>query len=204
MTTGADCVIDGVCRTSIIVTDSDVPGSTGVFEAATIIQTDGNIAVNSGEAVSFYAGNSITLNPGFHAKRGSSFTADIQNCTPALQEEELFNKALVKANEEVSNNKLSTNQYTQLTNFSDIKLTIQPNPFTNLTTLYFNLTEKEEINLLVFNINGQLMDEIILKQSMDKGFHTVNYDAYKLEEGIFHLVLKTNKAIQIKKMIVIK
>ena len=65
---------DGECETSMIISDSDIPGSVGIFRAATTILTDGNtIAVSPSEIVSFLAGNSVTLNPDFYAQSGSVF-----------------------------------------------------------------------------------------------------------------------------------
>ncbi len=207
-TTGTNCpssndLGDGQCRSSMIVTDGDVPGSTGIFRSATTIETDGNVVeVNSGETVSYLAGNSVTLQPGFHAKGGSTFTVAIENCTVAVQEEETYTNALLETNEEIISNKLSKSL--QLTQVSNINLAIQPNPFTNVTTLHFDLAEKEEISLLVFNLNGQMVDQIIQNQLMDKGSHTFDYNSQKLEEGMFHLVLKTNKSFHTKKMIILK
>ncbi len=208
MTTGAACpnmndLGDGQCRSSMIVTDSDVPGSTGIFRAATTIETDGNIVeVNSGETVSFLAGNSVALQPGFYAEGGSIFTADIQSCTITLQEGEVYANSLLETSEDITTDKLKDNL--QFAEAFNIDLTIQPNPFTNVTTLHFNLVEKEEISLLVFNLNGQLVDQIIPTQPLDKGTHTLEYNAQNLEEGMFHLVLKTNTSFLTKKMIVLK
>jgi len=66
------------------------------------------------------------------------------------------------------------------------------------------LTEREEISLFIFNLNGQLVDQIFHKQPREAGTYTIGYDAGDLGEGMYQLVLKTDKSIYVEKMIVLK
>jgi hypothetical protein len=57
---------------------SNDQNNTFTFQASNTITSTADI--NSGAVSAYDAGNSITLQPGFHAKAGSSFDAFIDGC----------------------------------------------------------------------------------------------------------------------------
>ncbi|MCB0749133.1 MAG: T9SS type A sorting domain-containing protein, partial [Ignavibacteriae bacterium] len=78
-----------------------------------------------------------------------------------------------------------------------------PNPFNPKTKIQFSLTEANNVSLLVYNTIGQKV-AVLINQRMEAGTHTADFDASKLNSGIYIYVLKTEKATLSKKMILMK
>ncbi len=90
-----------------------------------------------------------------------------------------------------------------------------PNPFIpgfggNLgTTIEFSLEEQSPIFLQVFNAKGQLVKELISKQILCKGIHTVCWDgkdknSKPLPSGIYFYKLDVNGETKINKALILK
>ncbi|MBK9936507.1 MAG: hypothetical protein IPP61_18885 [Cytophagaceae bacterium] len=87
------CIVNGCTSTngSVMVTVNSLnpcPNTithignvvTGTYSSAQTINSSANVATNT----NYYAGNSITMNPGFSAGGNETFIAKIQNCFPAI------------------------------------------------------------------------------------------------------------------------
>lgn len=71
------------CTTDIIITTGITSGDRD-YRASNTITTDNNAVVIGGSAnVSYIAGTSITLEPGFEVQYGAEFLATIQSCIPS-------------------------------------------------------------------------------------------------------------------------
>ena len=68
-----------------------------------------------------------------------------------------------------------------------------PNPFTEETTIAFSITEDQQVNLSVYNTNGQLIKTLI-DETREAGNHEVTYKPTHLTPGIYILRLVTNGA----------
>jgi len=83
LTPGTECTVTFDVFTNRLI---EVTGDTEVCFAWNTCTscggTGGPVTISSGETVSFLAGASVTLNPGFHAESGSIFLADIEDCAP--------------------------------------------------------------------------------------------------------------------------
>ncbi|MBU4486893.1 MAG: T9SS type A sorting domain-containing protein, partial [Candidatus Delongbacteria bacterium] len=87
---------------------------------------------------------------------------------------------------------------------SDFKLFQNyPNPFNPVTEIKFVLSSPSDVNLSVFNTNGQLVKTLI-DGKKEKGLHTVNFNAKEFNSGIYFYRLKMNGKTEIKKMILLK
>ena len=80
-----------------------------------------------------------------------------------------------------------------------------PNPFTENTTIDFELEESIHVNLTIYDINGNLIRSL-LDQQCGKGYYSINWDG-KLENGTlavtgvyFYVLTSVNKILS-KKMI---
>ena len=62
---------------------------------------------------------------------------------------------------------------------------IYPNPFNNETTILFSLKEMANIEMNLYNSNGQLV-EIILKKKLNKGSHKYTINANNINSGVFY------------------
>jgi hypothetical protein len=78
-----------------------------------------------------------------------------------------------------------------------------PNPFNPSTQITFDLPETANIEVTVFNTNGQLVATLI-NESRKAGTHTVTWDAGSLASGVYIYRLESNHFTDTKKMILLK
>jgi flagellar hook assembly protein FlgD len=78
-----------------------------------------------------------------------------------------------------------------------------PNPFNPNTTISFNLPKATNINLSIYDINGQLVSKLIDGQ-VSSGFHKVNWNASNYSSGVYFYKLTTNGFSDTKKMMLVK
>jgi hypothetical protein len=82
-----------------------------------------------------------------------------------------------------------------------------PNPFNPSTTIKFNLSEKEFVNLKVFDLLGKEIAEI-LNEEKPAGRYEVDFDASSagggLSSGVYFYQLKAGNLVQVKKMLLMK
>lgn len=78
-----------------------------------------------------------------------------------------------------------------------------PNPFNPTTEIRFALPTAIDVKLNVYNINGQLISELV-SGSREAGIHTVNFDASNYNSGMYFYALEANGMSISKKMILTK
>ena len=78
-----------------------------------------------------------------------------------------------------------------------------PNPFNPTTTIQYQLPERSNVILDVYNSNGQLVKSLIDK-IQEPGLYQVNFDASNLPSGTYISKLKTNYGIKTSKMMLVK
>jgi len=78
-----------------------------------------------------------------------------------------------------------------------------PNPFNPETLISFSLPKEEQVTLSVFNMNGQLVKEIV-NSRVAAGNHSINFNASDLNSGIYFYTLETGSTKLSKKMILNK
>jgi hypothetical protein len=79
-----------------------------------------------------------------------------------------------------------------------------PNPFNPSTTISYNLTEPQTVNMVVFNIQGQKVATLLNNERVTAGSHNVVFDASTLSSGIYIYQLKTGTQTLTKQMVLIK
>jgi len=85
---------------------------------------------------------------------------------------------------------------------NQVSLTNSPNPFTNETVITFNLTERTNVNLSLFNINGTKI-RTITDSEFNKGINKISLiNVDNIPTGIYFIKLKTNKGNAIHKLII--
>jgi PKD repeat protein len=80
-------------------------------------------------------------------------------------------------------------------------ITTYPNPFSNSTTISYELLEHTAMELAVYDFSGRKV-ETIVKATQDKGKYSVNWDARGVEIGSYLLQLRTSSGILQAKMVV--
>ncbi len=79
-----------------------------------------------------------------------------------------------------------------------------PNPFNNETEITFSIPKASEIQLNIYNIKGEIVKSLLNKK-MNKGIHSVNFQANVLNTGIYFYQLVVNgKILQTKSMLYLK
>jgi hypothetical protein len=78
-----------------------------------------------------------------------------------------------------------------------------PNPFNPSTKISFSLLKKSNIELSIFDINGQLVSKVY-EGEMNAGEHSITWDGSKVSSGIYFYRLITNGFTETKKMMLIK
>lgn len=104
-----------------------------------------------------------------------------------------------------SNIKLLTSSSDEL-NESPINFQLEqnyPNPFNPSTIISFDLPFSSFVRLNVFNIQGQLVQNLVSK-TMNSGNHTVEFNAENLSSGMYFYTLKAGEFSQTKKMMLLK
>jgi len=82
-------------------------------------------------------------------------------------------------------------------------LTNYPNPFNPVTTVEFTLPADNDVELAVYNIKGQLIQQLA-HQRYTKGAHRVIWDASGQSSGIYFVALKYAGLTKIHKMVLMK
>lgn len=78
-----------------------------------------------------------------------------------------------------------------------------PNPFNPSTTIKFSIPENGLVVLKVFNSLGEEVKTII-NSNMDKGSHTVHFDAIGLSSGLYFYRLESGNQVLTRKMLLLK
>ncbi|MCD6097846.1 T9SS type A sorting domain-containing protein [bacterium] len=79
----------------------------------------------------------------------------------------------------------------------------RPNPFNPITEIVFGLPEEDEIELAVFNINGQKLSTLASGR-VSAGFHRLSWNAKDLPSGIYIYQLKTSNYRISKRMLLVR
>ncbi|HQO10670.1 MAG TPA: T9SS type A sorting domain-containing protein [Clostridiales bacterium] len=79
-----------------------------------------------------------------------------------------------------------------------------PNPFNPTTTISYALSQAGQVELSVYNLNGQLVNTLV-NCKQDKGIHKADFDAGDLTSGLYIYSLKVDgKIIQSRKLMLLK
>ncbi|MCF7918780.1 MAG: T9SS type A sorting domain-containing protein [Candidatus Cloacimonetes bacterium] len=78
-----------------------------------------------------------------------------------------------------------------------------PNPFNPQTTISYQLSESQQVNISVYNLKGQLVTEL-LNETCDAGSYEIYWNAAKETSGIYFLKFRTPASTTIRKMLLLK
>jgi photosystem II stability/assembly factor-like uncharacterized protein len=78
-----------------------------------------------------------------------------------------------------------------------------PNPFNPVTTIQYSLYENTRVSLIVYNINGQKVRELI-NDYKPAGSHLVTFDGSDLASGVYFYRIQAGDFIQTRRMLLIK
>jgi hypothetical protein len=78
-----------------------------------------------------------------------------------------------------------------------------PNPFNPSTTIEYNLPQNGLVTLKVFNVLGKEVATLV-NGPVEAGIHKVNFDASKINSGVYFYTIDAGAYSETKKMILIK
>jgi len=78
-----------------------------------------------------------------------------------------------------------------------------PNPFNPATTIKFALPERAKVNLSVYNLLGEKVDELV-NGELEAGYHETQWNASGLASGIYFYNFRANDFVETKKLILMK
>jgi len=84
-----------------------------------------------------------------------------------------------------------------------------PNPFNPTTEIRFQLPEKSEVTIKIYDIRGNLVDEPALKNSFDAGEHSITWDAIgksgnNVASGMYIYLFQAGRFQKTGKMVLLK
>ncbi|MBX7045481.1 MAG: T9SS type A sorting domain-containing protein [Ignavibacteria bacterium] len=172
-----------------------------------LVGSGGNIGT-----LNLYAGTSITLKPGFHAKSDAgTFLARIQTIgeDEMLSSSNTHNKEILALKEEKNSGSKVKDRHSK-DNLSVDPIPTEydlfqnyPNPFNPNTTIRFALPEKAIVKLAVYNLLGQQVAEIASTE-FNAGYHNVNFNGSSLSSGIYFYRISTAKFSKTLKLLLVK
>jgi len=190
---GDICVqaVDGnICNDDALTLDMDIANQ-ATYQTQQTITAEGMIP--TADNTIFVAEESITLMPGFHAQAGAEFHAYIEDCTPS--------SPLVETPAEVR----STPAITPTEPIAAVHdLTVAPNPFRYSTTLTYTLEATTAVNLQIYSMSGQLVQELVTQEIQQQGSYEYAFEP-KADAGNFYFaVMTTPEQVITKKLIFIR
>ena len=192
-----DCDDNNMNDVDIVLNNN--PVTAGLHQANNSINSMGFVP-NSPAApgfITFKAGVTIFLNPGFVAEAGSDFTAKIEPCSstpsPLIQSiDEELEVVSDSKKEEMSTQKSKT------------QLLVYPNPTRERTFVEFEVKESTQVNLLVFDARGNVVNKLLENKMMEEGYHQMSFETNELPVGIYTVFLRIGEEMISKRLIVQK
>jgi len=86
---------------------------------------------------------------------------------------------------------------------NDLKLSVNPNPFTNTTEVIYELSDNCEISLSLYNLSGMKVLDLA-NGTQTKGIHKLTINAENLSSGSYNLIMRSCGKSITEKVVVVK
>ncbi len=80
---------------------------------------------------------------------------------------------------------------------------IYPNPFNPITSIEYELPSMENVNISIFNINGQLVNTLV-NDIQEAGSHSISWDGNEQPSGTYFLRMTSGNKVDTRKLMLIK
>lgn len=121
--------------------------------------------IQSGD-VTYRAGQSVTLTPGFEIKPGTIFQASIAPCEAIEMERKSW----------------EDNVFT---------LGAYPNPFAQNTLIEYTIPESATVSINIMDVRGTIISRLLSNQEQAGGTHRITFESDTLPEGVYICTLTT-------------
>lgn len=78
-----------------------------------------------------------------------------------------------------------------------------PNPFNPVTTIMFDVPEKNNVKLVVYDLLGRQV-EVLVNKEVQPGSYTVKFDGSNLPSGVFFCKMTAGNYTDVRKMVLVK
>jgi ligand-binding sensor domain-containing protein len=78
-----------------------------------------------------------------------------------------------------------------------------PNPFNPTTTIEFDIPERTNVKLIIYDILGREI-EILIDKELEPGKYKINFNATNLPSGVYFYLIRAGNFVKVKKMTLIK
>jgi len=187
------CASTGNCAATETVSGNV---SSTTIEASNSITTTGVVNITS--SVTFRAGNHILLSPGFSVAANNDFLATIGPCVNPFRNTPDTNLVLARAITSSDASLLST------LNDSEVLLSVYPNPSAQFTNVSYQLNQPAAVNIGIYDINGQQIDQLMDGQEQAAGQYQFQYNTRQLGQGMFYIILNTTDFVTSSKLVIIE
>ena len=159
--------------------------------------TISSTTISSGGIIGCSNGNNITLS----STVGETVIGNSENGTAEIQ---LFagfwNTYQLGGSSDIGETEVFPYKYELSQNY--------PNPFNPTTTINYELQKDNIVTLAIYNIKGELVENVVNNKMMQMGKHSISFDGSRLSSGyyFYRFTVGTNGKdfTSIKKMIMVK
>jgi len=148
--------------------------------------------LTTGTTISYQAGTSISLQPGFHAQPGATFSAKIVDCIiplpPAAQ---------------MSRTELPEQMVAPMKQGDQTELRIFPNPFLSRVQVEVYLPESGQASMYIMDLSGRLVHQLA-EGTYDAGLHRLSWTPEQLTGGIYLVRLVYNDQVTTRKVVYLR
>jgi|GEM_PF-3205550 len=138
--------------------------------------------------VRYQAGQTITLQPGFHAQAGATFSAVIAECGVPPAPATLLSRSELPEPTEL------------LTGGEQTELRVFPNPFVSRVQVDVYLPEKGQADLYIMDLSGRRVHQLATGQ-YDAGVHRLSWTPEQLTGGIYFVRLIYQDQVTTRKVV---
>jgi len=160
----------------------------GTYSASNNITTvDGDVVTIASGATVVFEAQTVTLNTGFEASSagGTTFTARVNPCTPLTENE--------------------VEMRTQEATLPVVeRVKVFPNPLQQEAQIQYELSEKTEVVVAVFDMDGKVVAQLVSGLVQDAGLYQLDFNAADLPSGLYFVTVKTQNDYHVEKISVIK
>jgi hypothetical protein len=79
-----------------------------------------------------------------------------------------------------------------------------PNPFNPVTSINYDLPERNIVSLTIYNVLGEVIAVPVNNETKIAGRYSVSFDATNLPSGVYYYELKAGEYAETKKMVLVK
>jgi hypothetical protein len=164
----------------------------------------GNVDVQAGTTVNFFASTSISLMGGFSVLPGATFNAAIipfLNCGPWNESVGRMSQPLVAA---VPVPEAAPAPEARVSDESSWSLTLSPNPVRDLAKVDLRLEAGRVVEMELYDAAMQKVRTLMPSTPLAAGAHTIEIDAKTLPAGIYFLRMRGDGCAAVRKVAILR